>query len=90
MTALDIASREVIGLTTAPLVRINGRTHDTEPALARSWKISEDGRRYTLKLRPGLRFSDGQPLDADDVVFSFRAYLCLLYTSDAADEYQRV
>ena len=75
VTALDIASREVIGLTTAPLVRINGRTHDTEPALARSWKISEDGRRYTLKLRPGLRFSDGQPLDADDVVFSFRAYL---------------
>jgi peptide/nickel transport system substrate-binding protein len=75
VTALDIASREVIGLTTAPLVRINGRTHGTEPALASSWTISEDGRRYTVNLRRGLRFSDGQPLDADDVVFSLQAYL---------------
>ncbi len=75
VTALDIASREVIGLTTAPLVRINGRTHGTEAALARSWTTSEDGRRFTVNLRRGLRFSDGQPVDADDVVFSFQAYL---------------
>jgi peptide/nickel transport system substrate-binding protein len=44
-------------------------------ALARSWTVSKDGRRYTVELRRGLRFSDGDPLDADDVVFSFECYL---------------
>ncbi|MGA3301335.1 MAG: ABC transporter substrate-binding protein, partial [Candidatus Acidiferrales bacterium] len=34
-----------------------------------------DGRQYTLQLRRGLRFSDGAPFDADDVVFSFQVYL---------------
>src|SRR5712692_3764240 len=45
-----------------------------EPALAKSWKVSPDGRRYTLQLRSGLRFSDGHALDADDVVFTFQVY----------------
>jgi peptide/nickel transport system substrate-binding protein len=43
--------------------------------LAKSWKISPDGLQYTVVLRRGLKFSDGQPLDADDVLFSFRVYL---------------
>ena len=73
--ALDAPSREVIGQMNADLVHINRVTQKTEPALARSWKISPDGRRFTLKLRRGLRFSDGQPFDADDVVFTFKLYL---------------
>src|SRR3989441_230874 len=59
----------------ADLVHINRFTQQTEPALAKSWKVSPDGLRYTLKLRRGLRFSDGHPLDADDVLFSFQLYL---------------
>jgi peptide/nickel transport system substrate-binding protein len=47
----------------------------TEPALAKSWKVSPDGLQYTLTLRKGLRFSDGQPLDSDDVLFTIRVYL---------------
>src|SRR5262249_21919693 len=46
-----------------------------EPGLAKSWEISRDGLQYTLKLRHGLHFSDGHPLDADDVLFSFKVYL---------------
>ncbi len=57
------------------LVHINRLSQQTEPALAKSWKVSQDGLRYTLKLRRGLRFSDGHPLDVDDVVFSFDVYL---------------
>ena len=57
------------------LVHINRSTQLTEPALAKSWEVSSDGLEYTLRLRQGLRFSDGEPLDADDVVFTFRAYL---------------
>jgi peptide/nickel transport system substrate-binding protein len=59
----------------ADLIHINRATHLTEPALAKSWKVSADGLQYTLTLRKGLQFSDGQPLDADDVLFTFRVYL---------------
>jgi len=37
-----------------------------EPAAAESWTVSEDGRRYTFTLRPGLRWSNGEPLTAED------------------------
>ncbi|OLE48315.1 MAG: hypothetical protein AUG46_03900 [Acidobacteria bacterium 13_1_20CM_3_58_11] len=75
LIAADARSREVIGVMQADLVHINRATQLTEPALAKSWKISPDGLTYTLVLRQGLRFSDGQPLDADDVLFTFRVYL---------------
>src|SRR5689334_5861421 len=75
LTAMDSASREVLQRMTADLIHINRSTHATEPALAKSWTVSPDGRRYVLHLRRGIRFSDGYPFDADDVVFSFRAYL---------------
>jgi peptide/nickel transport system substrate-binding protein len=73
--AAEAPSREVIGRINADLIHINRYTQKTEPALASSWKISRDGRIFTLKLRRGLRFSDGQPFDADDVVFTFQVYL---------------
>jgi peptide/nickel transport system substrate-binding protein len=75
LSAADTPSREVIGAMQADLVHINRATQLTEPALAKSWKISPDGLQYTLTLRQGLRFSDGHPLDADDVLFTFRVYL---------------
>ena len=75
VTAVDIASRDVVGRMTADLIHIDRQTQHTTPALARSWSVSADGRRYTLELRRGLRFSDGHPVDADDVVFSFQCYL---------------
>ena len=37
---------------------------------AATWTVSEDGLRYTFKLRNGLRFSDGTPVTSEDVVFS--------------------
>ncbi len=43
-----------------------------QPGLAESWTISEDQRRVTFTLRTGLQWSDGQPLTADDVVFTYR------------------
>lgn len=41
------------------------------PALASDWEISEDGLTYTFHLQEGVTFHDGQPLTAQDVVFSF-------------------
>src|SRR5277367_5826775 len=75
VTALDAPSRDVIGRMTADLLHINRVSQNTESALAKSWKVSPDGLHYTVTLRHGLHFSDGHPLDADDVVFSFQVYL---------------
>jgi peptide/nickel transport system substrate-binding protein len=41
------------------------------PSLAKSWKMSDDGKVFTLNLRRGLRWSDGAPMTADDFVFWF-------------------
>jgi peptide/nickel transport system substrate-binding protein len=73
--AVDTTSREVIGTMQADLVHINRQTQRTEPALASSWKVSPDGRKYTLQLRHDVKFSDGAPFTADDVVFTFQLYL---------------
>jgi peptide/nickel transport system substrate-binding protein len=73
--AVDEATREIIDCMNADLIHINRETQRTEPALAKSWSVSHDGRTYTLQLRRGLRFSDGQPFTANDVVFSFQLYL---------------
>jgi peptide/nickel transport system substrate-binding protein len=71
----DLSSRELVRQMTADLIHINRASQATEPALARSWTISPDGLQYTLRLREGLKFSDGDPFDADDVVFTFEAHL---------------
>ena len=75
VVAIDAPSKEIVARTTADLIHIDRETQQPQPALARSWTVSPDGRRFTLALRRGVRFSDGQPFDADDVVFSFRVYL---------------
>jgi peptide/nickel transport system substrate-binding protein len=84
VTATDAISREVIGRLMGDLIEINRASQLTEPALAKSWKISADGRTFTLQLRKGIRFSDGHPFDADDVVFSFNVYM-----DEAVDSPQR-
>ena len=55
------------------LVRTNRATQEIEPWLAESWTRSDDGLRYTLKLRSNVTFSDGHPFTSDDVAFSFQA-----------------
>src|SRR5580704_5947303 len=84
VTSTDAVSREVIGRLMGDLIEINRASQLTEPALAKSWKISADGRTFTLQLRKGIRFSDGHPFDADDVVFSFNVYM-----DEAVDSPQR-
>jgi peptide/nickel transport system substrate-binding protein len=58
-------------LTQARLVRVNRVTDALEPALAERWESAADGRTHTLHLRKGVKFSDGAPFTADDVLFSF-------------------
>lgn len=43
-----------------------------EPGQAESWEVSADGRVYTFRLRATARWSNGEPLTAEDFVFAFR------------------
>jgi peptide/nickel transport system substrate-binding protein len=47
------------------------------PSLAQSWTMSEDGRTYTFKLRPGVKFHSGGELTAEDVAFTLQRALAL-------------
>jgi len=75
VNAIDGASREVIQLLMADLIHINRLSQRTEMAVAQNVEAAPDGRRYTVRLRRDLRFSDGHPFDADDVLFTFQVYL---------------
>jgi len=46
-----------------------------KPWLAKSWSISEDGTTHTIDLQEGVKWHDGKPMTANDVVFSFNYYL---------------
>jgi peptide/nickel transport system substrate-binding protein len=52
------------------LVRLD-RSGNPTPGLAESWTVSEDGRTYTFRLRPNVRFHDGKPFDSSVVKFSY-------------------
>ena len=73
--ATDSDSREILTRLMADLIHINRETLQIEPALAKSWTSSADALHWVLQLRQDLRFSDGHPFDADDVVFTFQAIL---------------
>ncbi|HEX5327776.1 MAG TPA: ABC transporter substrate-binding protein [Acetobacteraceae bacterium] len=47
------------------------------PWLATKWTVSPDALSYTFSLRPGVKFHDGTPLTAEDVVFSIERILAL-------------
>jgi len=54
------------------------------PAAAESWSVSADGLTWTFRLRPGARWSNGQPVTADDFVFSARRILTPAFAAPKA------
>lgn len=57
------------------LVVLDGQTLEPRPGVATSWKISEDGLRYVFELNPNAKWSNGDPMDADDFYWSFQRML---------------
>ena len=54
-----------------------GHSIDIVPYIHKGWEMSEDQKTVTMYLRRGLKWSDGQPYTADDVMFSFEDFLLL-------------
>ena len=72
----DATSSAVVSMMFDGLITQNPITGETEPALAKSWTVSDDDLEIVFTLRKDLKWSDGKPLTADDVVFTFnRLYL---------------
>src|SRR5215471_9233040 len=56
------------------LVMYKGSTTEVAPALAEKWDVSADGRVWTLYLRKGVKFHDGEPFDSAAVVWNFERW----------------
>lgn len=69
--ASDAASLAVIYQLFTGLTTYDALQKKVVPALAESWEADASGKIYTLTLRKGLQWSDGHPLTAKDVVFTY-------------------
>ncbi len=76
----------VLGLSTqGPTQIVGGKIYEglltyhfdlsPRPGLAKSWSVSPDGLTYTFKLQEGVRWHDGKPFTADDVIFTLQTML---------------
>ncbi len=72
MLASGLANAAIADRMSADLVHVNRSNLQLEPSLAKRWEADKTGRIYTIHLRRGLRFSNGEDFTADDVLFTFQ------------------
>lgn len=60
-------------MLTSRLIEFDHKLQKFVPGLAETWTVGADGRTVDIKLRDGLKFSDGDALTADDVIFTLGA-----------------
>ncbi len=73
--ATDLDSVEIQSLLFDTLIRHRPDTQEMVPGLAQSWSVDDRATTWTFRLRPGLRFSDGTPVDAAAVVWNLTRVL---------------
>jgi peptide/nickel transport system substrate-binding protein len=72
VTAVDTNALWVIGdVLYKSLTQYDNDQQKDLPGLASSWETSADGLTWTFHLRKGVSWSDGEPFNADDVIFTF-------------------
>ena len=79
--AASAGTREVVFNIYEGLVK-TGPTGELIPAVAESYKVSEDGLVYTFTLREGVKFHNGKPVTAEDVIYSLNR--CAEHSGDSA------
>ncbi len=83
-SARDIDSLIYQGLTTV------NAGQNVVGLLATGWAISNDHLTYTVDIRPGVRWADGQPFTAEDVLFTYHVLQDLEYTQPGAVDWRQV
>lgn len=76
--SFELSAGEIMGNVYDRLVRFDV----SDPSrllgdIAKSWTVSPDGKTFTFELKPGLKFASGNPLTAEDVVFSLQRAVLL-------------
>ena len=61
---------EIWNLIWPSLTNMAAKDFAAEPSMAESWSNSSDGLTWTYKMRPGMKWSDGEPMTADDVKYT--------------------
>lgn len=56
------------------LIRWSAEWTEIKPNIAESFEVSEDATTFTFKLREGMRWSDGEPFTADDIMFWYEVF----------------
>ena len=73
--ATSVAAHNILSALLEGLVTEDPKTLKPRPGVAKSWTISEDGKKYLFKLRKNGHWSNGDPVTAHDFVYSFRRIL---------------
>ncbi|MGF1546542.1 MAG: peptide-binding protein [Thiotrichales bacterium] len=71
LVSSDAYASDVQNYVLESLLTRDPETLEWQGFIAERWQVSDDGLRFTFTLRPGVVFSDGAPLTADDVAFTF-------------------
>ncbi|HEY9789006.1 MAG TPA: ABC transporter substrate-binding protein, partial [Candidatus Obscuribacterales bacterium] len=80
----DSGSSEMGGLMFSGLLTMDPYSGEMIPDMAESFEIKPDHLTYVVKLRKGLKWSDGQPITADDVAFTFNTIVGQGYGNTSA------
>src|ERR1051326_6011812 len=74
----EFSGGEIIGNVYDGLLDFNpAKVSEIRGRIAESWSVADDGRTYTFKLRSGLKFASGNPITADDMVWSLHRAVIL-------------
>jgi peptide/nickel transport system substrate-binding protein len=85
--AKETSTTAITGYIFEGLTTVSGITNEVEPNLAESWSVAEDGLTWTMKLRTDVKWNDGEPFTADDVVFTYNQ---LVYNKDIPSSHRDI
>lgn len=72
LIASETSSLDITNQLFTFLVKYDNARQEFVPGLAKTWAVAGDGITWTFNLRKGAAFSDGRPITADDVLFTFQ------------------